>query len=282
MASGDMRIRSGGRRGFTLIEVLVVVAIIALLISILLPTLRAARDSGRAAVCAANLHQASIALATFENEHNGYRPRAGTVTSMQWIMLITRQVGDKRKYEHVNQVPVERFPVFQCPARTLTLPNPYIDYVLNGFDVNASDKTTYPEIQKPTPASDWKYPAEVLMVGDAALECRVDLSPCPHDPIGADDGTMRHNRENHPHAMTLSLDDVTNHFNAATDASLDRMDLFNPSQVQSSPGRRPGTVTHLRSFANWDYADGHVASVKWLGGRRTQKEWVKMFGVKNP
>jgi prepilin-type N-terminal cleavage/methylation domain-containing protein/prepilin-type processing-associated H-X9-DG protein len=45
------------KRGFTLIEVLVVVAIIALLIAILLPSLQKARDSARTAVCASNMKQ---------------------------------------------------------------------------------------------------------------------------------------------------------------------------------------------------------------------------------
>lgn len=43
--------------GFTLIEVLVVVAIIALLIAILLPALRAARDEAKAVVCMSNLKE---------------------------------------------------------------------------------------------------------------------------------------------------------------------------------------------------------------------------------
>jgi prepilin-type N-terminal cleavage/methylation domain-containing protein/prepilin-type processing-associated H-X9-DG protein len=48
-------------RGFTLVELLVVVAIIALLISILLPALRNARESARAAVCAHNVRQLTTA-----------------------------------------------------------------------------------------------------------------------------------------------------------------------------------------------------------------------------
>src|SRR5262245_18859001 len=49
-------------RGFTLMEVLVVAAVIALLMAILLPSLRQARVQSRRTVCQANLKQIAFAL----------------------------------------------------------------------------------------------------------------------------------------------------------------------------------------------------------------------------
>jgi prepilin-type N-terminal cleavage/methylation domain-containing protein len=63
-----------GRRSFTLIELLVVVAIIALLISILLPSLNAARDASKRTVCMANLHAIGVAMNSYANNYLGFLP----------------------------------------------------------------------------------------------------------------------------------------------------------------------------------------------------------------
>lgn len=62
---------------FTLIELLVVVAIIALLISILLPSLHTARAQGRQAKCQSNARQIALGWLTYAAEHNDTLP-AGT------------------------------------------------------------------------------------------------------------------------------------------------------------------------------------------------------------
>ncbi|MEM6331902.1 MAG: DUF1559 domain-containing protein [Planctomycetota bacterium] len=59
---------------FTLIELLVVISIIALLIAILLPTLRAARDAAQAVTCASNLRQIGIGLHAYAAEYDGRVP----------------------------------------------------------------------------------------------------------------------------------------------------------------------------------------------------------------
>ena len=60
--------------GFTLIELLVVVAIISLLVSILLPSLKTAKELAKTAICAANLRNINAILHSYATESDGEGP----------------------------------------------------------------------------------------------------------------------------------------------------------------------------------------------------------------
>ncbi|MFB3893487.1 MAG: type II secretion system protein [Phycisphaerae bacterium] len=62
------------RQGFTLIELLVVIAIIALLLTILVPSLTAAREMARCALCRANLHSIGIGIPMYAHDNADWMP----------------------------------------------------------------------------------------------------------------------------------------------------------------------------------------------------------------
>lgn len=62
------------RRGFTLIELLVVIVIIALLLSVILPSLKKARQHAQKAACRSNLHHVGTAIHAYAHDFNDTIP----------------------------------------------------------------------------------------------------------------------------------------------------------------------------------------------------------------
>lgn len=98
------------RRGFTLVELLVVIAIIAILVALLLPAVQAAREAARRAQCTNHLKQLGLALHNYHSGHGTLPfgtswagiPDASIRHSGTWVTLILPQIEREEHYDMFN------------------------------------------------------------------------------------------------------------------------------------------------------------------------------------
>jgi prepilin-type N-terminal cleavage/methylation domain-containing protein/prepilin-type processing-associated H-X9-DG protein len=176
--------RSRARSAFTLIELLVVVSVIALLIAILLPSLKRSREVTRSAVCLSNLRQFAIAshayAHTFKDRYPiaQYSETGGTMTvSRAWDVTTESgwQLGPSGWVNATKYRPgvlwtgaetIEE--VHQCPSLRPD-GDSWTGYEFTGYNYNTS-YIGKGENEQPTdtPAriGDVKHPSETALFGD--------------------------------------------------------------------------------------------------------------------
>ena len=128
--------RSGKHKGreFMLVELLVVVAIIAILAAMLLSALNKARAAGQAAVCRSNLKQQGLAFAGYEADFDSYIPPSkgavdvggGNYEFLDWQWALTAYIGlnpDLCRDKYSQGKAWRESTVFWCKAPIATIPS---------------------------------------------------------------------------------------------------------------------------------------------------------------
>lgn len=134
-------------QGFTLIEILVVISIIALLAAILFPVFSRARENARRTNCQSNLKQIALGINIYVQDYDGKFPHIGNpdTSTLGWAERLQPQLKSVQ--------------VFQCPSEMneQNLLTDYTDYYYNLWLGN-----------KPSgvPESIIDYPANTIMNGD--------------------------------------------------------------------------------------------------------------------
>lgn len=113
------------RRGFSLVELLVVVAIIACLAAILLPVLFGAKEAARKAICQSNLKQIGIAFSMYVSDWDGFYPCNGDPNlwmGRNWRVVIQPYVGGRemrsKPFGYEKPIKVRHSDIFLCPSDT--------------------------------------------------------------------------------------------------------------------------------------------------------------------
>ena len=118
------------RRGFTIIELLVVISIIALLVGLLLPALLGARRSAQRVTCSSSLRQMGIIFEAYTQDNKEYYPDARPIPSPFPSISTNAPLYDYfDTWVTLDDGPTETNRVYECPDDSTVYPLAGISYL---------------------------------------------------------------------------------------------------------------------------------------------------------
>src|SRR5690606_17050360 len=163
------------KKGFTLVELLVVIGIIALLVAILLPTLNKARRSAQTVACLSNMRQLGLGIIMYAHEKDGQMPAGswdGWTSSPNdiagWITLINPLLGGEGNTINttgVNDTPDHTLSkAFLCPSAAIQMG--YLHFSSNPIAMGQKDHFQASKGIPHLKLSQLRPPSRIAMVFD--------------------------------------------------------------------------------------------------------------------
>ncbi len=162
--------------GFTLVELLVVVGIVAMLMAILLPALRAARESAKTVICLSNLRQMVVAAHCYAGANRGSYPMAYYVTTTpsytlhSWDFTVRRDFGTSPPTTTVAAGLLWEGPmsgkVQQCPSFDGASNSPGDPYTGYNYNTSYIGHGSGESISRPARLTDVRRPYRCALFGD--------------------------------------------------------------------------------------------------------------------
>ena len=158
-----------GRTGFTLVELLVVIAVVAILAALLLPALSRTRESARRTACVSNLRQIILAASMYVDEHEDTFPAqpGGDGVAVRAVG------GDGTNYYDVLMPYVNNSRVWLCPSAEST-PGTLLGFHMDGLIITASGLR----------AAAITEPAETLLIAETGYRKLYDQAYLRPDQAG--------------------------------------------------------------------------------------------------
>jgi len=129
--------QSDGSRAFTLVELLMVIAVIAILAALMLPVLSSAKSRAKRTTCLNNLKQINLAVHVYAGNNDDRLPDAGPATYNSFRELVKGDLGLHRRASPQDEI-------FTCPADTFCFDENTAAYMSKGHHEQAIyDYTSY-------------------------------------------------------------------------------------------------------------------------------------------
>jgi type II secretory pathway pseudopilin PulG len=202
------------RRGFGMIELLVIIAIIAILLALLLPAVQQVRDAAARSQSTNNLKQIALSFHNFHDANRRLPGNGGNVVgnnikykadaegknsaSGSWAFMILPYIEEAATFNDVDRT--RAIPVYQCPGRqrpgveTSNGGGAWSDYFYNNYI--AADRAKPDSYPKYTLANIPDGSSNTIMVGHGNIDTTQyksdkDVTLCTNIFKGGTTGTMR-------------------------------------------------------------------------------------------